>query len=255
MKYYYLNSEKKPVGPHTLDEILALKNSGLINDSTLAAAAGDNKWITLSQLLNKCSMWNNSNEGETNHAVEKVNINLWDCFLLGLKKYAVFRGRSSRKEFWGFYLFYSIANIAVSECSDLIVREQFEIFQSEIAQIEDGDLKSMMDVIVAYMSNATVLSTCIVATLISLVLLIPFLSVSVRRLHDTGSTSLGVIIGCASGAAVYIGMFCMYYSATMGIAILTFSLITFLFTSIYLFVKMLMPGDAKTNQYGSESPY
>ena len=67
MKYYYLNEDKKPQGPYSESELLAFKESGLINDSTLAAVAGDAKWRPLGELLaakvapveEECSTWNN----------------------------------------------------------------------------------------------------------------------------------------------------------------------------------------------------
>ena len=63
MKYYYLNEDKKPQGPYNENELAAFKQSGLINDETLAAVAGDSKWRRLGDLLNKdveadCSTWN-----------------------------------------------------------------------------------------------------------------------------------------------------------------------------------------------------
>ena len=63
MKYYYLNEDKKPQGPYSEAELVAFKQSGMINEDTLAAAAGDSRWQRLEDLLNKetaeeCSTWN-----------------------------------------------------------------------------------------------------------------------------------------------------------------------------------------------------
>ena len=65
------------------------------------------------------------------------------------KKYFVWKGRASRSEFWWFYLFY-IAGTIVTTLVDLIY------------------------------------SVPVLNTVFTLAILIPFLSVTIRRLHDTG---------------------------------------------------------------------
>lgn len=70
-----------------------------------------------------------------------------------LSKYATFRGRASRSEFWWFILFYSLLSSA--------------------AQIFDG----------VFLASGAIpfLSMCI-----TFILTLPTLAVMVRRLHDTG---------------------------------------------------------------------
>ncbi|SMF18121.1 Uncharacterized membrane protein YhaH, DUF805 family [Alteromonadaceae bacterium Bs31] len=70
-------------------------------------------------------------------------------FIDAFKKYADFSGRSRRKEYWMFVLFYLIIYIA------LIVVD-------------------------------SVLGTMFLALIFSLVLLVPSISIAARRLHDTG---------------------------------------------------------------------
>lgn len=81
-----------------------------------------------------------------------------DWFLLALKKYATFSGRSRRKEYWMFTLFYVIFAIGVA--------------------ILDGILGS----------------PGILGAILALGLFIPSLSVAVRRLHDTGRSGWWFLI-------------------------------------------------------------
>lgn len=80
-----------------------------------------------------------------------------------LKKYAVFSGRARRSEFWWFTLFATIASIVAIEI--------------DIAIFGEG------------MEDPTPLST-----VLSLALLLPWLSVTVRRLHDIGRTGWWYLI-------------------------------------------------------------
>lgn len=68
-------------------------------------------------------------------------------FLAVVQKYAVFQGRARRKEFWMFVLFYAIFGF--------------------VAGILDG-----------------ILGTYLIVPLLSLAMIVPYLAVTVRRLHD-----------------------------------------------------------------------
>jgi uncharacterized membrane protein YhaH (DUF805 family) len=72
-------------------------------------------------------------------------------YITVLKKYAIFKGRSGREEFWYFVLFNFIASVVVSIISSII-----------------GDHKHIL------------------GNLYSLAVFVPSLAVSMRRLHDIG---------------------------------------------------------------------
>ena len=72
-----------------------------------------------------------------------------EWMILPLKRYAEFSGRSRRKEYWMFILFYMLFYIVLSVIDSVI-----------------GSL--------------------LLSSLYSLVLLIPSISIAARRLHDTG---------------------------------------------------------------------
>lgn len=85
-------------------------------------------------------------------------------YLQALKRFADFKGRSRRKEYWMFALF----NIAFSILTTLI------------------DYAFGTDSFVYYFG--------VFSMLYGLFVLVPFLAVSVRRLHDTGKTGWMLLI-------------------------------------------------------------
>ena len=85
-------------------------------------------------------------------------------FVEALKKYAVFSGRSRRKEYWYFVSFVVFTSIVLS-----IIDSLFGTYHRE--------------------SGAGLLST-----MFSLAVLIPSIAVSVRRLHDIDRTGWWVLI-------------------------------------------------------------
>jgi uncharacterized membrane protein YhaH (DUF805 family) len=85
-------------------------------------------------------------------------------FVEALKKYAVFSGRSRRKEYWYFVLFVVIISIALS------------LIDSLIGAYDRS-------------SGAGLLST-----IFSLAILIPSIAMSIRRLHDIHRTGWWVLI-------------------------------------------------------------
>lgn len=86
-------------------------------------------------------------------------------FMQALQKYAVFTGRARRTEYWMFALFYVIG----------------------------GVITSFVDVALGTYSEAG--SVGVINTLFLLVLFVPSLAVTVRRLHDTGRSGTWIFIG------------------------------------------------------------
>lgn len=79
-------------------------------------------------------------------------------FMEGLKKYAVFSGRASRAEYWYFFLFYII--IAV----------------------------------VLYIIDSVLKTKGMLAGLFYLAIILPYLGVTIRRLHDIGKSGPWIFI-------------------------------------------------------------
>ena len=85
-------------------------------------------------------------------------------FIEALRKYAVFSGRSRRKEYWFFVLFVVVISIVLTTIDGLI-----------------GAYDRSMGV-------------GLLSTIFSLAILIPSIAVSVRRLHDIDRTGWWVLI-------------------------------------------------------------
>lgn len=86
-------------------------------------------------------------------------------FLLVLKKYAVFTGRSQRAEYWYFVLFLILISIGLA----------------------------MIDGVTGTLDPETGIG--LLGGLFSLATLIPSIAVGVRRLHDTGRSGWWLLIG------------------------------------------------------------
>ena len=89
-------------------------------------------------------------------------LSLWGYFLQCFKKYACFKGRARRREYWGFVLFYVIGLFIIDEVLSFV-----------------GDQVIAM----------TLLEVVIILTLL------PHIAVSVRRLHDIGKSGWCLLIG------------------------------------------------------------
>ena len=85
-----------------------------------------------------------------------------DWFLLGFKRYLEFNGRSRRKEFWMFYLFNVITSITLS----------------------------LIDVSFSLQVNGI----NFLSTLLVIITVIPWLALSVRRLHDINKSGLFLLL-------------------------------------------------------------
>ena len=86
-------------------------------------------------------------------------------FVTALKSYAVFSGRSRRSEYWYFGLFYLIFYVAAA----------------------------VVDVMIGSFERTSGIGVC--TAIVALALLIPSISVTVRRLHDTGRSGWWLLIG------------------------------------------------------------
>lgn len=85
-------------------------------------------------------------------------------FLLALSRYAQFSGRSRRKEYWFFTLFFVLASfVAVA-----------------------------IDMVLGTLDEET--GVGVVGLLLGLALMLPSLAVTVRRLHDTGRSGWWVLL-------------------------------------------------------------
>lgn len=131
-----------------------------------------------------------------------------------LKKYADFNGRASRTEFWVFLLFVTLVTAA--------------------AHYLDGARGH--DVTVALNMGMTELS-------VTLLLLLPSITVGVRRLHDSGKSGWWMML-------VYLPWLTTL-AADANQALLIAASGAFLAGGIAWVVLLLLPGEAGENAYGA----
>lgn len=133
-----------------------------------------------------------------------------------LSNYATFNGRASRSEFWWFYLFIVIVS-AILNVIDSAIGLRVGASAEEI--IINGSAIPFVSTGVGVLS-----------TIFAIAMLLPFLAVGVRRLHDSDKSGwlllLGYVLICACG---------------IGIILL-----------IVLWVLRSTPGD---NRYGPPAPF
>ncbi len=95
-------------------------------------------------------------------------------FILPYKKYAQFTGRSDRKEFWYFILFY--------------------IITAAILGVIDGVVFGAGRAVIGN-DGFDISSSGPLAGIFAIGSFIPLLAVAIRRLHDTGKTGWWVLLG------------------------------------------------------------
>lgn len=118
------------------------------------------------------------------------------------RRYFKFSGRASRREFWGFYIF-TIITMAVG----------YTVFQEfgETYKEEGGLIYMLFLGLIA---------------LVILYLVIPTISVTIRRLHDTGKSGLWILVG---------------FIPSVG--------------QLILLILCLLPSEPFDNRYGQFNPY
>ena len=302
MKYYYLNAEKKPQGPYSEAELLTFKESGLINDDSLAAVAGDSKWRPLREVLGAsvvevqgadCSTWNKE-LGNCPHCAKMIegsaapeqcphcqlslhgaSKGLWYAFIYAIRNSFNYRGRATRTEFWGFFLFSYIISFVFNQIAGLFIQAD-SLRMEQAMQTADGnqDLSLVWSSFADFFTSPAVLTVQILSFILGIALFIPQLAVTARRLHDCGHSMVGLVVALGSYlvciAAVILASFAIFASPAIfdsavdsaGAEILAPYFYTILasvfvlcWSSLYLFIMMLLPGKPGANKYGPSVLY
>lgn len=137
-------------------------------------------------------------------------------YILSIKNYANFRGRTSRKEYWMFVLFNILFSIAMHMLDWIVGTDNF-------------------------MSDSGLFNT-----IYDLFVLIPGFSAGVRRLHDVDKSGWPEIV--VVGTAVFLG----YSNGLLPISGILFLLLSLCLLPgfIWLIVQNVKPGTPGTNKYG-----
>ncbi len=274
--YYYLNNRQEAQGPHTEEELRAMLAHGELTPLTLAAPIGSERWMPLEEALRanlsgaagpcpRCHQELSCTAGQLPEQCPACGYrlrpaspgNLWQAFLLGLKKYMTFRGRATRTEFWGFWLFLTLASILIQNICGIIIGISLPLdaWQQPFTQ-GDG--------IPSVLPNAALLPIIIISAfylLFEIATIIPSMAVTVRRLHDVGwpgwwfflhLISLPLFIAAAIYAAATIPS---DPTNALPIILTALAAVTFLGSSILIFVLSLCDSQPGPNKYGASPKY
>lgn len=157
--------------------------------------------------------------------------------VLPFRRYADFRGRSRRKEYWLFILFVTLFYFVVVTAAMTL-----GLFGSQ-AGVQPNP--------VAFISSMGVMA--IVLVLFWLLTLIPSIAVSVRRLHDTGRSGwwlLAYVVPYVLSTVLSIAA-ATSNSSGLAVAGMILSLAGFV-AAIVLLVFMVLPGTRGMNRYGAD---
>jgi uncharacterized membrane protein YhaH (DUF805 family) len=115
-----------------------------------------------------------------------------NAYLACWKKYAVFTGRSSRNEFWSWFLI----NLAIGIGFQILFSA---IGGGQLTVGEDG--QAIMTPI-----TSAGMGVLIVWGLYSLLVILPWIGVSIRRLHDQDKSGVWLLLvfACGIGALVFL---------------------------------------------------
>ena len=141
-------------------------------------------------------------------------------FIKCLKNYAVFKGRARRAEYWYFVLFQFLAILAAAIVGSLLLGTTAGV---------------------------------VLYVLCALGLLIPSLSVAVRRLHDINRSGKLIlyIYGSLLALSIVVSILCFIIPATAA-ALYALLAIASLAAGIYLLVLFVTPGTKGENIYGPD---
>lgn len=160
---------------------------------------------------------------------------LFDYFKLCItSKYCSFSGRARRAEFWGFMLFYFIGSVLVNVLS-------YMIFGGVDLSVDSPE--ASLQAQIQALSGRQALQG-----VYNLVLLLPTLGVSVRRLHDTGRSGLWITLPLVSFAVFISSIF----FAIFGLLVWLFAISAFVLSIswIVLLVFYCLDSQPGHNQYG-----
>lgn len=193
---YYLATLTTPLGNYTLAELES--DPTLLQGAELAWYQGLEAWLPIGDIpelmelrsrvtppiihpeiptIQNCSTATPPPIGHT----QRPRLSLWQHFAQCITQdYFTFSGRAGLREFWGFVLFYSIFMVLFGH------NRWDHLFYVDYTPIWDW-FSSFPENIVGLYSIHSLGRT--VSILLSIFFIIPFLSVTVRRLHDTNHSA------------------------------------------------------------------
>lgn len=205
MNYHYLNHNRQPVGPLTEEQLKnAIRREALLPDTPVIAEQGS-EWVRLDSLptmaaelatvenssLGACPRCGRDITGFQMPAVcpycgevmalpVEYRESLWRHFLFSMKKTFTLRGRATRMEYWSFVLFQNVILSVLYSIVGMFI---------PIIMVKFHPLEEHLSIIMVLFFLHLVPA---------LLMLVPYVSVSVRRLHDIGATGRWIPLGILS---------------------------------------------------------
>lgn len=177
---------------------------------------------------------------------------LWQQFIVAMKKSFVLRGRATRMEYWGLYLFSCIITWCLSIPAYIIqlasmTPEEYILYSDSAEMYTDA----------GYWSSAAGLAQ-IFAYAVSLIFVIPTISAMVRRFHDIGKSGWWVIVLYGLMISPLLIGFCLdslgYPISTVLFCIFIFFM-TVIILSILVLVWLCTDSQKGRNAYGASPKY
>ncbi|MCQ2365331.1 MAG: DUF805 domain-containing protein [Akkermansia sp.] len=293
MNYFHLTPDKQTRGPYSAAEMRALHASGAIDDDTLAAAAGDAGWrpyreLTLAdgvepppigpRTLGNCpfcgqEIVDTATPAACPHCGKTLHPgtgNLWFNFLSCLRRYACFRGRATRTEFWSFYLFFYIISMVCNYLCQITMAGLYDIPADLEQQLHAADdVSQVWATIEPYLAGCGI--SVGIQLLVALLFTLPYWGVTVRRLHDTGRSAAAFVwnligwVMCCGGLGYFVWLLfaagwdeevmelmvendIMLPIVALGALLLGFLIM--LISGLYMLVCFLLPTKQGGNKYG-----
>lgn len=124
---------------------------------------------------------------------EKPQLGFMEAVKICFQKFANFKGRARRSEFWWWYLFCGIVNCVFylpvhflyAKKAALMAQVQSETFD---VVLNGGDIEAYKAQMDAQDPTTMLILFAILAAIVGLILFIPTLAAMVRRLHDCGKS-------------------------------------------------------------------
>lgn len=270
MNYYYLNRNRQPVGPMTEDELkVAIRTEALVPD-TMVTTEGGKKWVCLNTLPgmdDALAAVEDSSMGVCPRCGEEITgfcmpprcphcgfemalpFNerdmLWKNFVFSLKKSLCLRGRATRTEYWSFVLFSAIIQMLIQTIVSMLAPLIFlccvgeEWMDSEEKQIAMG------------------IVIILIVVLPALLMMVPYISVSVRRLHDIGASGWWIPAGFVSLGTPLLSLLITEALDNEKIFIVNYALLSLVPIGVWCRIVISHFQDTRRggNKYGPSSKY
>lgn len=170
--YKMIGSDGQVYGPYTLEQLQEFVNQGRVTYNTQIILENEHR-VSADQILNFNNGSYNANSNNIPYKNNVANKNMFDYIKICFNKYCDFSGRARRSEYWFFCLFNLIVQFLIGFVVGFLC-----------------GLSGNLDAIDSLCN--------VVCGIWDLVVLLPGLGVSVRRLHDIGKSGWN-LLWCLTG--------------------------------------------------------